>query len=397
MTKARDILCETPLIDGHNDLPWQYRKRVDNHIASIDLSADTSTLDPPLHTDIARLRRGHVGAQFWAIYVPSSYEGPGAARILFEQIDVTRRLIARYPDTFALATCADEIMHAFSEGKIASVLAVEGGHAIENSLAVLRQAYAAGARYMTLTHNDNIAWADSATDEPRIGGLSAFGKEVVREMNRLGMMVDLSHTAPATMHDALDESEAPVLFSHAGARAVCDHPRNVPDDVLMRVHDCDGLVMATFVPPFVSVEARDHRYAWEAERRGLVKEDLDEDEIERRGEAWLADHPAPRATLQQVADHIDHLREVMGVDHVGIGSDFDGITMVPRGLEDVSKFPDLLTELLHRGYSADDVAKIAGRNLLRLMYEVEAAGERIDATRDPSEARIEELDGDGKA
>jgi len=392
LTKARDILRETPLIDGHNDLPWQFRKRVGNHLDKIDLSADTSTLEPPMHTDIARMREGHVGAQFWVVYVPSSYEGSGAARVLFEQIDVTRRIIARYGDTFALATSADDIMHLFSQGKIASVLAVEGGHAIENSLAVLRQAYVAGARYMTLTHNDNIDWADSATDDPRLGGLSPFGREVVREMNRIGMMVDLSHTAPSTMHDALDASEAPVLFSHSGARAVCDHPRNVPDDVLARVRDIEGLVMATFVPPFVSVDARDHRYAWEARRRELEQEGLGADEIERIGKQWLEDNPAPRATLRQVADHIDHLRDVAGIDHVGVGSDFDGITAVPKGLEDVSKYPDLFTELLQRGYSADDIAKIAGRNLLRVMYEVEAACERIDAKRDPSEARIEELD-----
>lgn len=390
--KARDILRETPLIDGHNDLPWQFRERVNNHLGKIDLETDTSLLDPPMHTDIPRMRRGHIGAQFWALYVPASFEGPGAARVLFEQIDVTRRIIAHYSETFALATCADDIIHAFSAGKIASVLAIEGGHAIENSLAVLRQAYVAGARYMTLTHNDNIAWADAATDEPRLGGLSAFGKEVVREMNRIGMMVDLSHAAPATVHDAMDVSEAPVIFSHSGARAVCDHPRNVPDDVLQRVHDVEGLVMATFVPSFVSEEARHHRSAYDAEKERLEGEGLEADEIERRTDAWREANPAPSATLQQVADHIDHLREVAGIDHIGIGSDFDGITMVPRGLEDVSKYPDLFTELLKRGYSADDVAKIAGRNLLRVMYEIEAAGARIDANRDPSEARVEELD-----
>jgi membrane dipeptidase len=284
-------------------------------------------------------------------------------------------------------------MQAFGEGKIASVLAIEGGHAIENSLAVLRQAYVAGARYMTLTHNGNVAWADSATDQPRLGGLSPFGREVVREMNRIGMMVDLSHAAPATMHDAMDASEAPVIFSHSGARSVCDHPRNVPDDVLGRVRDVEGLVMATFVPAFVSVEARDHRYASEEEQERLEQAALDDDEIDRRMDAWLEANPAPQVTLEQVADHIDHLRDVAGIDHVGVGSDFDGITMVPRGLEDVSKYPDLFTELLQRGYSADDVARIAGRNLLRVMYEVEAAAERIDAVRDPSGARIDELDG----
>jgi len=391
--KARAILRETPLIDGHNDLPWQFRQRVNNHLGKIDLDADTSTLEPPLHTDIPRLRKGHVGAQFWALYLPSSLEGPGAARVLFEQIDVTRRIIARYADTFVLATCADDIIHTFGEGKIACVLAIEGGHAIENSLAVLRQAFVAGARYMTLTHNDNIAWADAATDEPRHGGLTAFGKEVVREMNRIGMMVDLSHVSPATMHDAMDVSEAPVIFSHSSARAVCDHPRNVPDDVLERVHDIEGLVMATFVPSFISEEVRDHRYAFEAEEERLESEGIEVAELDRRKDEWLEANPAPRATLQQVADHIDHLREVAGIDHLGIGADFDGITALPVGLEDVSKYPDLFAELLHRGYSADDVAKVAGRNLLRVMYEVEAAGARIDAKRDPSEARIKELDG----
>jgi len=391
--KARAILRETPLIDGHNDLPWQFRQRVNNHLGKIDLDADTSVLEPPLHTDIPRLRKGHVGAQFWALYLPSSLEGPGAARVLFEQIDVTRRIIARYADTFVLATCADDIIHTFGEGKIACVLAIEGGHAIENSLAVLRQAFVAGARYMTLTHNDNIAWADAATDEPRHGGLTAFGKEVVREMNRIGMMVDLSHVSPATMHDAMDVSEAPVIFSHSSARAVCDHPRNVPDDVLERVHDIEGLVMATFVPSFISEEVRDHRYAFEAEEERLESEGIEVAELDRRKDEWLEANPAPRATLQQVADHIDHLREVAGIDHLGIGADFDGITALPVGLEDVSKYPDLFAELLHRGYSADDVAKVAGRNLLRVMYEVEAAGARIDAKRDPSEARIKELDG----
>jgi len=246
---------------------------------------------------------------------------------------------------------------------------------------------------MTLTHNDNIAWADAATDEPRHGGLTAFGKEVVREMNRIGMMVDLSHVSPATMHDAMDVSEAPVIFSHSSARAVCDHPRNVPDDVLERVHDIEGLVMATFVPSFISEEVRDHRYAFEAEEERLESEGIEVAELDRRKDEWLEANPAPRATLQQVADHIDHLREVAGIDHLGIGADFDGITALPVGLEDVSKYPDLFAELLHRGYSADDVAKVAGRNLLRVMYEVEAAGARIDAKRDPSEARIKELDG----
>ncbi len=388
--RAREILRSTPLIDGHNDLPWQYRRRVDNHVEKIDLSSDTSSLDPPMHTDILRLRHGHVGAQFWALYLPSSLEGPGAARVLFEQIDVMRRIIAHYPDTLALATSADEICSVFAEGKVASVLAIEGGHAIENSLAVLRQAYVAGCRYMTLTHNDNVDWADSGTDEPRLGGLSSFGHEVVREMNRLGMMVDLSHTAPSTMHDALDTSEAPVIFSHSGARAICDHPRNVPDDVLERVRDVEGLVMATFVPSFVSVEARDHRQAAQEVEDGLREQGREDADVKAQMRAWLESNPAPAADLRQVADHIDHLRDVAGIDHVGIGGDFDGITMVPVGLEDVSTYPALIEELLNRGYSDDEAAKVAGRNLLRVMYEVEAAASRLDASRGPSEARFED-------
>jgi membrane dipeptidase len=358
-----------------------------------------------MHTDIARLRRGRVGAQFWSLFLPSSIEGPGAARALFEQIDVTHRMIERYADVFEQAASADDIERIFSAGKIASILAIEGGYAIENSLAVLRQAYRCGARYMTLTHNDNTDWADSATDEPRHGGLADFGREVVREMNRLGMIVDLSHTAPATMHDAIDTSEAPVLFSHSNAQALCDHPRNVPDDVLARVREVGGMVMATFVPPFVSEEARHHRLAAEAERRRLEAEagaaegadSLPADkaaDIDIHMEAWLDAHPAPRATLEQVADHIDYLRDVLGVDGVGIGSDFDGITMVPVGLEDVSTYPALIAELLRRGYSAEDVGKVAGRNLLRLMREVEGAAIKIAAARPPGEVRFEELAGD---
>jgi len=363
LEKAREILRETPLIDGHNDLPWQYRKRVDNHLDRIDLASDTRELDPPMHTDIPRLRAGQLGGQFWSLYLPSSLEGPGAARALIEQIDVTRRMVDRYPDTFEPAASADDIERIFAAGKIASVLAIEGGYSIEGSLAVLRQAFDLGCRYMTLTHNDNTAWADSATDKPKHGGLTLFGREVVREMNRLGMMVDLSHVAPSTMHDAMDTSEAPVLFSHSSARALCDHPRNVPDEVLERIRDCGGLVNVTFVPPFLSENARHHRLAGEKERERLEKAAAnaaasdpatgdgsgadgsessgaaaetvleDAERIDRLMDEWLEANPAPRATLSQVADHIDHIREVAGIDHVGIGSDFDGIKMVPVGLE----------------------------------------------------------------
>ena len=395
LEEANRILAETPLIDGHNDLPFQYRKRVDNRLDGIDLAGDTGTLVPTMHTDIARLRRGRVGAQFWSLFLPSSIEGPGAARALFEQIDVTHRMIERYSDVFEQATSADDIERIFAAGKIASVLAIEGGYAIENSLGVLRQAYRCGARYMTLTHNHNTDWADSATDESRHGGLADFGREVVREMNRLGMMVDLSHVAPSTMHDAIDTSEAPVLFSHSNARALCDHPRNVPDDVLARVREVGGLVMATFVPPFVSEEARHHRLAAEVERqrRETMSAEAGESTAEKKAadidismNAWLEANPAPRATLEQVADHIDYLRDAVGVDGVGIGSDFDGITMVPVGLEDVSTYPALITELLRRGYSTGDTAKVAGQNLLRLMREVEGAAIRITAARPPADA-----------
>ena len=394
---ALRILARAPLIDGHNDLPWQYRVRAGNHLERIDLAGDTSRLDPPMHTDLARLRAGRLGAQFWALFLPSRFEGPGAARALFEQIDVTVRMIERYPEVFEQAGTADDIERIFAAGRIASVLAIEGGHAIEGSLAVLRQAYACGARYMTLTHNETIAWADAATDDPRHGGLTAFGREVVREMNRLGMMVDLSHVAPATMHDAMDTSAAPVIFSHSSARALCDHPRNVPDELLVRVGEGGGIVMATFVPPFVSQAARVHRGLGEAEERRLQAEGVDAETVERKMAEWLDANPAPRATLEQVADHIDHLSATAGVDHVGIGSDFDGITMVPIGLEDVSKYPALIAELLRRGYRDEEVEKIAGANLLRVMREVEAVGVKLRSERPPSEAQIEELDNGGGA
>ena len=394
---ALRILARAPLIDGHNDLPWQYRVRAGNHLERIDLASDTSRLEPPMHTDLARLRAGRLGAQFWALFLPSRFEGPGAARALFEQIDVTVRMIERYPEVFEQAGTADDIERIFAAGRIASVLAIEGGHAIEGSLAVLRQAYACGARYMTLTHNETIAWADSATDEPRHGGLTAFGREVVREMNRLGMMVDLSHVAPATMGDAMDTSAAPVIFSHSSARALCDHPRNVPDELLVRVGEGGGIVMATFVPPFVSPAARFHRALGEAEERRLQAEGADAETVERKMVEWLDANPAPRATLEQVADHIDHLSATAGVDHVGIGSDFDGITMVPIGLEDVSKYPALIAELLRRGYRDEEVEKIAGANLLRVMREVEAVSLELRSARPPSEAQIEELDNGGGA
>jgi membrane dipeptidase len=389
--QVRAVLEEVPLIDGHNDVPWQYRSRVKNHLDAIDLS-DTRTLEPAMHTDIPRLRRGLLGAQFWSVYVPTSFTGPGAARAVLEQIDVVHRLVERYPDTFELALTAQDVVRIHASGKVASLIGMEGGHSIETSLAVLRQLYRAGARYMTLTHSDNTAWADSATDEAELDGLSPFGEEVVREMNRLGMLVDLSHVSPATMHDALDVTAAPVIFSHSSAFTVTAHERNVPDDVLARLPRNGGVVMVTFVPPFVDEEVRRHGELLEAERQRLEADVDHVGLVDERLLEWQRRHPAPRATLGDVADHIDHIRRVAGIDHLGIGSDFDGISSVPEGLEDVSHFPDLFVELLRRGYRTEDLAKIAGENVLRVMREVERVSWREQRARPPSDALIEELD-----
>jgi membrane dipeptidase len=361
LERARRILAETPLIDGHNDLPWAIRE---SESAPHDVRAYDLRVRTPGHTDIARLRQGMVGAQFWSVYIPSESVAEGAARFQLEQIDIARQVIARYPDHFEIALGASDIERVFGAGKIASLIGIEGGHAIENSLGALRAYFDLGVRYMTLTHSLNVDWADAATDAPRHNGLTAFGKEVVREMNRLGMLVDLSHVAPATMRAALDVSEAPVIFSHSSARAVTDHPRNVPDDVLRRMPDNGGVVMVTFVPAFVSERVRTH----------------------------AGNGPAPRATLADVVAHIEHIRKVAGIDHVGIGGDFDGITSTPVGLEDVSTYPALFAELARRGWSDGDLRKLAGENLLRVLRESEAAARRIQRQRGPSMATIEALD-----
>ncbi|HVS14716.1 MAG TPA: dipeptidase [Thermoanaerobaculia bacterium] len=385
-----ELLREVPVIDGHNDVPWQYRSRVDNHLARIDFR-DTGALEPAMHTDLARLQRSGIGGQFWSVYIPASLDGPGAARAVLEQIDVVHRLAAAYPQRLAIATSADDIVRLHAQGKVASLIGMEGGHSIESSLGVLRQLYRAGARYLTLTHSDNVAWADSATDDPAHGGLTEFGRQVVREMNRLGMLVDLSHVAASTMHDALDTTRAPVIFSHSSAFAVTAHSRNVPDDVLRRLPENGGVVMVTFVPSFVSEAVREHGAAAQRERERL-RQGRDEQQAERLMEEWRAAHPAPRATLADVADHVDHLRATAGVDHVGIGSDFDGITDVPVGLEDVSKIPDLLVELLRRGYSDQEVQKIAGGNLLRALREAERVSWSL-SDEPPRDDLITELDG----
>jgi membrane dipeptidase len=386
LAEARAILREVPLVDGHNDLPWEVRQRVSNQLDRIDLRAGTADLDPPMHTDIPRLREGGVGAVFWSVYVPVSTDGSEAVKAVIEQIDLVHRLSERYPDVFELALTADDVVRIHSEGRIASMIGMEGGHSIDDSLAALRQFHRMGARYMTLTHSDSTAWADSATAAPEHGGLTLFGVEVVREMNRLGMLVDLSHVSPATMHAVLDLTAAPVIFSHSSARALTDHPRNVPDDVLRRLDVNGAVVMVTFVPTFVSEERRQ----WWAARAGM-REILaslypgDPDIAEQKLAEWEAENPPIDATLSDVADHIDHLRDVAGIDHIGIGSDFDGISSVPVGLEDVTTFPHLLAELLRRGYSADDLRKIVGLNVLRAMRETERVAAELQRTTQPSE------------
>ncbi|MCB1035529.1 MAG: dipeptidase, partial [Acidobacteria bacterium] len=367
LEQVREILRQVPLVDGHNDVPWQYRQRVSNHLDQIDLAGDTTSLDPPMHTDIPRLRKGGVGGQFWSVFVPADLPGPEAARATFEQIDLVHRLVRRYPQDLELALTAADVRRIHAQGRVASLIGMEGGHSIANSLGVLRQLYAVGARYMTLTHSENVDWADSSTDAPEVGGLSPFGREVVREMNRLGMLVDLSHVSPAVMHQALDVTQAPVIFSHSSAFALTAHPRNVPDDVLKRLPENGGVVMVTFVPAFVSEPVRQYWAAYQAEeKRFEALYPGAPDKAKAALEAWREANPSPMATLSDVADHVDHLVKEAGVDHVGIGSDFDGIRFTPEGLGGADAYPDLLAELLRRGYSAEDAGKIAGGNVLRV-------------------------------
>jgi membrane dipeptidase len=387
---ARAFLKTHILIDGHNDLPWAIReaKTAPGDVAAYDLRSRT-----PGQTDIPRLRAGGVGGVFWSVFVPGELK-EGWARVQLEQIDLARRIVERYPDTFALALTADDAEQAFKAGKIASFLGMEGGHVLENSLGALRAYYALGARYMTLTHNVTLAWADSATDPPaRHGGLTKFGEEVVREMNRLGMLVDLSHVAPETMRAALRVSEAPVIFSHSSARAICDVPRNVPDDVLALVPKNGGVVMVALLTGFVSPEAarvlqpafqefnRRAKGLSEKERGALWKEIFDPLKV-------------PNATIGQVADHIEHVRKVAGIDHVGLGADYDGGDSWPVGLEDVSGYPNLFAELVRRGWSDADLAKLAGGNVLRALRQAEAVAKRLQASRPASIATLASLDGE---
>jgi membrane dipeptidase len=392
--KARKLLREVPLVDGHNDLPWEYRQRVKNQLDKIDLTADTSKLEKPMHTDIPRLRQGGMGAQFWSVYIPADLAGPQAVRTVMEQIDVVHRLAGRYPDVFEVSATADDVVRIHKAGKIASLIGMEGGHSIDNSLATLRQLYNTGARYMTITHSKNVGWADSATDAPKHGGLTRFGEEVIREMNRLGMLVDLSHVSPDTMKDALRVSAAPVIFSHSSARALDAHPRNVPDEVLKMMPEDGGVVMVTFVPSFVSEEVRAWNSLEDAEEARLEALNPDDPKkVESGLEAWRKANPSPRATLAQVADHVEHVRKVAGIDHVGIGSDFDGITSTPEGLDGVEDFPALLAELMRRGWKDEEIKKLAGLNLLRVLRETEKVAQRLQKERPASDALIEEMDG----
>ena len=375
LARAKRILKQTPLIDGHNDLPWRIREDsvARGNVDSYDLRKHT-----PGQTDLDRLRKGMVGAQFWSVYIPGEWRDSGYARVQLEQIDIAREVIAKYPDRLALALSAQDIRRDFKQGKIGSLLGLEGGHAIENSLGALRAYYDLGVRYMTLTHNVTLDWADAALDSARHNGLTPFGDSVVREMNRLGMLVDLSHVSAATMSDALNVSQAPVIFSHSAARAIVDVPRNVPDSILRRVTVNGGIVMVPFVTGFVSPAVLLYDQSTRPVMKDLqAKYGNDTAAITREIRQWRAAHPEPRATLSQVADQIDYVRKVAGVDHVGIGGDFDGITEVVQGLEDVSTYPALFAELARRGWSDDDLRKLAGENLLRVFAQAEAVAKRL--------------------
>ena len=376
LARARALHLSVPMFDGHNDYAWEVRERAGKDPAKLDIrNVRTDTM-----TDIPRLRQGGVGAQFWSVYVPASLAGQQAVTATLEQIDIVHRMIARYPDDFALALTADDVQRIFGEGKIASLIGMEGGHSIDSSLGALRMFARLGARYMTLTHSKNTPWADSATDTPEHGGLTAFGEEVVREMNRLGMLVDMSHVSEETMEDVLRVTRAPIIFSHSSARALCNHPRNVPDAILRQLPKNGGVVMASFVPGFTTPEAAAWDTAQEAESARLERlSPKDEAAVKTGLSAWMADHPRPKVTVAQVADHVDHVRKLAGIDHVGYGSDFDGITSTPAGLEDVSTFPALTAELLRRGYTELEVKKVLGLNLLRVMRAAEATAARMAA------------------
>jgi membrane dipeptidase len=385
--RALRVLRDHPIFDGHNDLPWVIRQHPTHpmDVEAYDLRQPTAG-----HTDLARLAAGRVGAVWWSVYVPGEYADSGYARVQLEQLDIARRVIERYSDVLELALTASDVERIMGAGRIASLLGMEGGHVLENSLGALRAYYDLGARYLTLTHNVTLDWADAAVGEQRHGGLTDFGREVVREMNRIGMLVDLSHVSPATMSDALDASAAPVIFSHSSARALTDVPRNVPDSILRRMPANGGLVMVTFVPQFINTEVA----AWAADVRPRLREELaarlagidDGAERERITHEFWAAQRIPRATLADVADHIEHVRRVAGIEHVGIGSDYDGISEVPVGLEDVSTFPALFAELIRRGWSDDELGMLASGNMMRVLREAEEVARRLQRETAPAAA-----------
>ena len=368
LASARELLRSYPLIDGHNDLPWEIREQFNSDIDAADLAARNLKT----HTDLLRMRRGGVGGQFWSVYVPSALQGESAVATTLEQIDLVYRMIDAFPGELQLATTAEEVRIAFAQGRIACLLGAEGGHSISSSLGTLRMLHKLGVRYVTLTHNTNVPWADAATDKAVAGGLTAFGAEVVREMQRIGILVDLSHVSAGTARDVLRIAGAPVMFSHSCARALCDNPRNVPDDILSQLAANGGICMVAFVPSFVSRRCREWDLGAEAQARGR---NLDWNDLAVRAmirEEYAKDHPRPRAALIEVADHIDHVRAVAGVEHVGIGADYDGTDSLPEGLEDVSSYPALIAELLNRGWSRDDCVGLIGGNVLRVLREAES-------------------------
>jgi membrane dipeptidase len=391
-TAITDLLRTAPLIDGHNDLLWAVRDARAKAVGDWT-PPDLSEPQPAFMTDLPRLREGAVGGQFWSVYVPSDLPGQEAVTQTLEQIDALAELVRRFPDRLERARTADDVERIAASGRVASLMGVEGGHSIGSSLGTLRMLAALGAGYLTLTHNDDTPWADSATGTAPHGGLTRFGEEVVLELNRTGVLVDLSHVSPDTMRQALAVSEAPAFFSHSSARALCDVTRNVPEDVLEAVRATAGVVMVTFVPSFLTREgATVNATAW-AEADRLRAAHPDEPQVVATAmDAWFDTHPDPPATIGDVADHIDHVREVAGIDHIGIGSDFDGASM-PEGLKDVSCYPALFAELASRGYADEDLRKIAGRNVLRVMRAAERVADRLQAERPPSSATIEAMDG----
>ncbi len=382
---VQEVLAATPLIDGHNDAPWAIRDRWSNQLGAFDFH-DTASIDRPMHTDLKRLKEGGVGAQFWSVWVPTDLEGGDAVTTVIEQIDLVHRLVDRYPDELELALTAADIRRIHSDGKIASLIGIEGGHSIDNSMAVLRALFQLGARYMTLTHWQNVDWCDAATDAPEHDGLSDFGKAIVAEMNRLGMMVDLSHVSAEVMRQVLELTTAPVIFSHSSAFAINPHPRNVPDDILSQVAENGGVVMVNFGSYFLAQSHTERWAALKAEKEKLKSlHPGDPDRVKREMDEWMAAYPVPKVELSMLADHVEHIRRIAGIDHVGLGSDYDGIGALPEDMGDVTGYPRLLAELARRGWTPEDLTKVAGENLLRVMADVEKVSVELQKTEQPEE------------